>query len=101
MKIQDMRSGRAHLNKKVERETAENYFWPETAGAARGMTEPEPEVEVHSELEAPQWSVVSFDRREAGGMTYHQASELVAFLQGRGRQGLCIITDEAAARYGG
>lgn len=99
MKIQEMRSGIEHLHKKVERQTEESYFWPDTAGTAPGVAAPEPQVGVASELDEPRWSVVSFDRREAGGLTYRQASELMAFLVGRGRNGLCIITDEAATRY--
>ena len=103
MKIQEMRSGLAHLSKKVEREpqTLGDYFWPESAGAARGIKkeEPEQQIEMHSELEEPTWSVVSFDRREAGGLTYSQAAKLSAFMHERGINGLCIIADEAAARY--
>ena len=99
MKIQEMRSGLAHLHKKMERDSEEGYFWPNAAAAARAVAEHEPEIEIHSELDEPRWSVVSFERREAGGLTYRQASELTAFLVGRGRNGLCIITDEAAMRY--
>src|SRR5262245_40059246 len=103
MKIQEMRSGLAHLHKKAEREPVglSEYFWPDTSGAARGMSEEveEPQVATHSELDEAKWSVVSFDKREAGGMTYRQAAELLAFMHGRGVNGLCIITDEAASRY--
>jgi hypothetical protein len=106
MKIQEMRSGIAHLNKKTEREPQglSEYYWPDSAGAARGLAENEPEqrTETPSDLDQAVWSVVSFDRREAGGLTYRQAAELIAFMNGRGAAaGLCIITDEAAARYDG
>jgi hypothetical protein len=103
MKIQEMRSGIEHLSKKVETqpEQHEDYFWPERSAAAPRLAEPEPDVpaEVRSDLDAAQWSVVSFRRREAGGLTYRQASELMEFLDGRGVYGLCIITDDAAVRY--
>lgn len=59
-----------------------------------------PRGEISSELDEPCWSVVSFDKREAGGMDYRQAAELVAILGEHGIHGLCIITDEAAERYG-
>lgn len=88
MKIQDMRPGMLHLNKTVEPDEA-----------AVSVAEPESAEAIRSEVDAPIWSVVSFDNREAGGMTYHQAAELLDFLEGRGVNGLCIITDAAAERY--
>jgi hypothetical protein len=92
MKIQDMRSGIVHLTKRMEREGQENY----SAAAAQSVAEPE----VPSELDEPRWSVVSFDKREAGGLTYRQAANLMAVLEEHGTHGLCIITDAAAKRYG-
>jgi len=60
---------------------------------------PEPTVPVlKSELDEPSWSVVSFDQIEAGGLTYRQAAELTLLLDSHGITGLCLITDEAAAR---
>lgn len=57
------------------------------------------ETEVHlSELDLPQWSIVSFDAREASGLTYHDAAKLMAEKEAAGVYGLCIITDEAASR---
>jgi hypothetical protein len=57
------------------------------------------ETEVHlSELDLPQWSVVSFDAREASGLTYDDAAKLMAEKEAAGVYGLCIITDEAAGR---
>lgn len=91
MKIQDMRSGIVHLTKRMEREGQQDY-----QAAAASVAEPE----VASELDEPQWSVVSFDKREAGGLTYRQAAELMAVLDKYGTHGLCIITDEATKRYG-
>ncbi len=53
---------------------------------------------VRSELDLPQWSVVSFDACEASGLTYHAAAMLMAEKEAASVYGLCIITDEAADR---
>jgi hypothetical protein len=50
------------------------------------------------ELSAGMWSVVSFDKVEASGLTYQQASEKLIELQTSKTPGLCIITDSAASR---
>jgi hypothetical protein len=44
------------------------------------------------------WSVLSAGRVEAGGMTYSQALQLVSALEHLAMPGLCIVTDEVAAR---
>jgi|GEM_PF-1840521 len=51
-----------------------------------------------SELGEPCWSVVSFDKCEAAGLTYPQAEAKMAELLANNVYGLCIITDEAAER---
>ncbi|MEP6703925.1 MAG: hypothetical protein ABJB34_03885 [Acidobacteriota bacterium] len=51
-----------------------------------------------SELERPRWSVVSFDVCEAHGETYAAAVKILVEKEAAGVYGLCIITDEAAAR---
>ncbi len=51
-----------------------------------------------SELNEPCWSVVSFEARAASNLTYAQAAEKAAELAAQKVPGLCIITDEAAAR---
>jgi hypothetical protein len=51
-----------------------------------------------SELNEPRWSVVSFEARAASNLTYEQAAEKLAELAAQKVAGLCIITDEAAAR---
>lgn len=51
-----------------------------------------------SELESQKWSVISERGHEASGLTHEEARRLVHKLAGEGRHGLCIITDEAAAR---
>ena len=105
-----MRSGISHLSKRIEAERRQDTF----GTAAAPGREPEPQaqpapelpelpralVEVASDLDAPVWSVVSFDKQEAGGLTYRQAAALIAELDGCGIHGLCVITDDAAKRYG-
>lgn len=56
--------------------------------------------EPKSELDLPQWSVVSFDACEGSGLTYEAAERLLAEKDAAGVYGLCIITDEAAKRLG-
>ena len=77
----------------MECEAPENAFGPTTVAA------PERGQETACELDEPLWSVVSFDKREAGGLTYRQAAALMTELNAHGINGLCIITDHAAKRY--
>ncbi|HEY2866935.1 MAG TPA: hypothetical protein VGJ02_07580 [Pyrinomonadaceae bacterium] len=51
-----------------------------------------------SELDDPLWSVVSFERTEAANLTYSDAVAKIAELEKQHVPGLCIITDDAAAR---
>jgi hypothetical protein len=51
-----------------------------------------------SELRAPTWSVVSFEKCEAGGLTYADAEQKLSELEAQKVSGLCIVTDEVAAR---
>ncbi len=51
-----------------------------------------------SELDLPQWSVVSFDVCEASGLTYPEAAKLMGEKVAAGVYGLCIVTDEAASK---
>ena len=51
-----------------------------------------------SELDLPQWSVVSFDVCEASGLTYAEAAKLMDEKEAAGVYGLCIVTDEAARK---
>lgn len=92
-----MRSGIVHLKKRMDDERKENSM---------AVTEPIFENDplddivpaIGSRLDEPCWSVVSFDKLEAGGLTYAQAEELMAALDTESVPGLCIVTDEAAAR---
>jgi hypothetical protein len=97
MRIQEMRSGLEHLRKRAESETKDNFF-DFRLSLEPDLSWPDPVIESTSELDEARWSVVSFDQIEAGGLTYRQAAELMSLLDGHGISGLCVITDEAAAR---
>jgi hypothetical protein len=51
-----------------------------------------------SELDLPQWSVVSFDKCEASGLAYAAAVKLMTEKEAAGVYGLCIVTDDAASK---
>ena len=51
-----------------------------------------------SEINAARWSVVSFEECAAKNLTYAEAAAELKHLAARKTAGLCIITDEAAAR---
>jgi len=54
---------------------------------------------VRSGFSAPIWSVVSFDNCAASGLTYEEAMTKMAELRIENVSGLCIVTDDAAAKY--
>lgn len=103
MRIQEMRSGLLHLKRKMESERAKDIFETHTL---KGLTGPQ-SVErssvdsLTSELEEPRWAVISFERTEAAGLTFWQASRRMEELDSQGVAGLCIVTDDAAARLNG
>src|SRR3954453_14190336 len=98
MRIEEMRSGRAYLAKRMlgngvsgfEPRDADHSFPPARVEDGREKRRP---VAPQSELEKNQWSVVSFEGVEAGGLTYHQATRLIGTLGENGINGLCIVTD--------
>lgn len=51
-----------------------------------------------SELDEPIWSVISFERVEQTGLKYSEAVLKMSDLESRGVPGLCIVTNETAAR---
>lgn len=55
-------------------------------------------VETTSEINAPRWSIVSFEKVEAKNLIYAEAVEKINQLKARKVSGLCIVTDEAAGR---
>ena len=50
------------------------------------------------DLSTGMWSVVSFAKWEAKGLTYQQATDRLLELQALKTPGLCIVTDSAAGR---
>jgi hypothetical protein len=62
------------------------------------ICEAETDASVASELDETAWAVVSFDRTEVSRLTYAQAVFVLNELASQGTTGLCIITNEAAAR---
>ena len=51
-----------------------------------------------SELELPVWSVVTFEKTAASGLTYAEAAAKLEKLKDKKVSGLCVVTDEAAVR---
>ena len=95
MKIQEMRSGILHLSKKMGDQTQNNFTGTLEDGVEADAGLP---LAADCELEEPRWSVISFKQIEAGGLTYKQAAALMSELDAYDAPGLCIVTDEAAAR---
>ncbi|MEZ5427814.1 MAG: hypothetical protein R2747_16210 [Pyrinomonadaceae bacterium] len=56
------------------------------------------EEDFSSELNEPRWSVVTFEKCVARGLTYDEAFQKMEELRKENLSGLCILTDEAAAR---
>ena len=54
--------------------------------------------ELASELLESRWSVISFEKCEASGLTYAAALQKMDELESNKISGLCIVTDEAAER---
>ena len=50
------------------------------------------------ELREARWSVISFDKCEARNLTYEEAERKMAELQAQKVSGLCIVTNEVAAK---
>ena len=58
-----------------------------------------PEV-IKSDLSKPLWSVVTFSGCAESGLTYDEAVASMALLATEQVSGLCIVTDDAAAKLG-
>ena len=54
-----------------------------------------------SELDAPVWSVISFEKRVGKNLKYADAAALLEKLVSEKISGLCIVTDEAAEKMSG
>lgn len=50
------------------------------------------------ELREARWSVISFDKCEARNLTYEEAERKIVELESQRFSGLCIVTDEVAAK---
>lgn len=96
MKIQEMRSGILHRNRKPDPAKRNNVF--EMRSISEPIFDDVLPTAIESELEKPMWSVVSFNQRQAGALTYKQAADLLSELDAYDIPGLCIITDDAASR---
>ena len=57
-------------------------------------------VNFANELNEPLWSIVSFEKCVAKNLTYPEAEKRLAKLEAEKIAGLCIVSDEAAARIG-
>ena len=94
MKIQEMRSGNLHLARRREADERESPFLSRASDVSVQPEQPKTSCELDQRL----WSVISFERCEAAGLTYEQAAQLQAELDSRGVNGLCIVTNAAARR---
>lgn len=91
-----MRSGILHLQRRMEEERRDDIL--DLPIISEPVAKPTSPSAPDSELSEPRWSVISFERREAGSLTYSRAAALLSQLDGDGVAGLCIVTDEAAQR---
>lgn len=82
--------------KKMETEY-ENDQQIETAQEAAPVEETEAEG-FSSELNQPCWSVVTYKSVAVSHLTYEEALQWSEDLKKQGVSGLCVITDDAAAR---
>lgn len=51
-----------------------------------------------AELHEARWSVISFSKAEAIGLSYTEAEQKIKELEAQNVSGLCIVTDEVAER---
>lgn len=70
---------------------------PETK-MSKEQTPPANETETTGELELANWSVITFEGVAVSNLTYAEARDWLGKLNGQKISGLCIVTDEAAAR---
>jgi hypothetical protein len=69
--------------------------------APAAVEENAPAADFPAELREAVWSVVSFDKCEAGNLTYAEAEQKLGELEAQKVSGLCIVTNETAARIAG
>jgi hypothetical protein len=80
------------MAKVVHQKTKMKNKEEENSGAATAAEE------ISSELAEPVWSVITFDETAASGLTFDEAFALRTKLEAEKVSGLCIVTDETAAR---
>jgi hypothetical protein len=85
--------------KKKENQAEAQSAQDETAPIA--AEEKSPAEDFPAELRQAVWSVVSFDKCEASNLTYAEAEQKLGELEEQKVSGLCIVTDETAARIAG
>ena len=76
---------------------------PKDAQNARENVAPAVEINASTkdfpnELREAFWSVISFEKCEASSLTYVEAEQKMRELETQSVSGLCIVTDETAAR---
>lgn len=76
----------------VEKKEKKTNVQPEKQNAAAQAED------FQSELRTRVWSVISFESVEAANLTYAEAEQKLAELEAQNFSGLCIVTDEVAAR---
>lgn len=86
----------------MKTENEENIKLNKAAIAQKEKTSSAQKVDSHeglsSELELPRWSVITYESVEASGLSYNKALRRIKKLDKKGISGLCIVSDEAAAR---
>ncbi len=86
-----MKTKKEESQESDEAATAQNT---EIAPAAEAVSD----ENFSSELNEPLWSVISFEKLEAKNLTYDEAAQKLKKFAAEGVSGLCIVTDEAAAK---
>lgn len=92
MEVSKIKTGLRHQRIEMKKEKFDNPGETPTAEEEIAVGE------FQSELAEPLWSVVTFDECAASGLQYDEAVETLRRLEAEKVSGLCIVTDDAAAR---
>lgn len=76
---------------------SEENLKAETEQDNKNVEETNTDEQTQSELNKPQWSVVTFDKCAEKNLTYDEAVIKMAELAKKNISGLCIVTDKASA----
>lgn len=85
----------ARKNSEMDEPKQENSPIGESSEEKSSATEESVDI---AEMNQPGWSVVSFEGVAVSNLTYTEAREWIEKLDRQKISGLCIVTDEAAAR---